>query len=141
MTRCIPMVIRSAHLDDAPAMARVMVDTFLSAHRGQMPEEAWNKRKTEWTHAVSRRSWERVLKEIAEDPHPRECIYVAEDESGEIVGLAQAVPSETQGTEQIGEVCALYVRRRCQGQGIGRRLVQAAATHLAQEGFSTLHIA
>lgn len=138
------MVIRAAHLDDAPAMGRVIVDTFLSAHQGMMPQEAWNKRKAEWTPEVSARNWERALQEVAQDPDCRDCIYVAEDESGEVVGLAMGVPSETQSAdsaEQIGEVSVLYVRQSCQGQGIGRRLVQAVATHLAQNGISTLHIA
>ena len=138
------MVIRSAHPADAPAMGRVIVETFLTAHQGMMPEEAWNKRKAEWTSEVSARNWERALQAIAQDPHCRDCIYVAEDESTEIVGLAMGIPSETQSAdhaEQIGEVCVCYVHPRCQGQGIGRRMVQAVAMQLAQEGMTTLHIA
>ena len=30
-------------------MGRVMVDSFLSAHRGQMPDAAWQQRVDEWT--------------------------------------------------------------------------------------------
>jgi hypothetical protein len=37
-------MIRVAVLEDAPAMGRVMVDSFLSAHRGQMPDAAWQQR-------------------------------------------------------------------------------------------------
>lgn len=138
------MVIRTAHPDDAPAMGRVMVDTFLAAHRGQMPEEAWNKRKAEWTYEVSARSWESSLQEMVQDSPVLECIYVAEDESGDIVGLAMGVPSEMQGAgsaDQIGEICALYVRQSCQGQGIGKKLVEAVASHLAKGGIATLNIA
>jgi len=138
------MVIRSARPDDASAMARVMVDTFLSSHQGMMPEEAWNKRKAEWTYEVSARNWDRALREIAQAAHPRECIHVAEDASGEIVGLAMGVALETQSPDsalRIGEVCVLYVRQSWQGQGIGTLLVKAIATHLAQVGISTLHTA
>jgi hypothetical protein len=42
-----------AVLEDAPAMGRVMVDSFLSAHRGQMPDAAWQQRVDEWTPEVS----------------------------------------------------------------------------------------
>jgi hypothetical protein len=33
------MDVRPARLEDAPAMARVMVDTYGPAHRGQVPED------------------------------------------------------------------------------------------------------
>ena len=138
------MVIRAAYPTDAPAMGRVIVETFLAAHQGMMPEEAWNKRKAEWTSEVSAQNWERALQGMAQDLHCRDCIYVAEDESAEIVGVAMGVPSETRsadGAEQIGEVCVLYVHPCCQRQGIGRQLVKAIATQLAQQGMSMLHIA
>ncbi len=32
------MIVRAAQEADAPAMARVMVDTYMSAHKGQIPE-------------------------------------------------------------------------------------------------------
>jgi hypothetical protein len=38
-----------AVIEDAPAMGRVMVDSFLPAHRGQMPDAAWQQRVDEWT--------------------------------------------------------------------------------------------
>src|SRR6187431_2054584 len=53
------MRIRAAVVDDAPAMGRVMVGSWLSAHRGQMPDAAWQKRVDEWTPAVSARGWAR----------------------------------------------------------------------------------
>ena len=33
------MVIRIAHVDDAPALARVIVDTTRTAHQGQVLDE------------------------------------------------------------------------------------------------------
>ena len=53
------MHIRAAQEPDAPAMARVMVDTYLRAHKGQVPEQAWLKRQQEWTYAESERGWAR----------------------------------------------------------------------------------
>ncbi len=132
------MIIRPAHVEDAPAMGRVMVDTFLTAHHGQMPEEAWQKRKAEWTYDVSASGWARTIAEI-NDGNDAECIYVAVTEGDEVVGLAMGHPAE--GMTQTGEVVALYVRQAYQGQGIGRQLVQAVAVHLATTGITTLHIA
>jgi ribosomal protein S18 acetylase RimI-like enzyme len=132
------MIIRLAREADAPAMAGVMVDTFLAAHHGQMPEAAWIKRKEEWTYAVSEESWAGTLRELDEDENAGMCIYVAEDEGGDLVGLAMGCPAES--AEKTGAVTALYVRESHQGRGIGRRLVQAVAAHLAQRGMPALEI-
>ena len=132
------MMIRTAQMKDAPGMARVIVDTFLSAHQGMISEEEMRWRKEEWTYEVSARSWSESLREIADGTSPRSCIYVAVDDSGEVVGLADAGPVES--AENTGEINILYVRESHQGQGIGRALVQAVAAHLAQMGMTTLHI-
>ena len=47
------MRIRVAAVDDAPAMGLVTVESFLSAHRGQMPDPAFQKRVDEWTPEIS----------------------------------------------------------------------------------------
>jgi hypothetical protein len=59
--------IRLAKLEDAPALGRVMVDTYLTAHRGQIPEEQWQRRRQAWTDAVSERGW-RALGDDVKEP-------------------------------------------------------------------------
>ena len=142
------MIIRVARVEDAPAMAQVIVDTFMSAHQGMISEEELKWRREEWTYEVSARNWSDTMREIAEGVTPRSCIYVAvddsgkddqgKDKSGNVVGLALGCPVES--AEEIGEIDVLYVRESHQGQGIGRRLVQAVAAHLAEMGMTTLHI-
>jgi GNAT superfamily N-acetyltransferase len=134
------MQIRVAHEADAAAMARVGVDTYLAAHRDQMPPEAWEKRAREWTYAESEQGWARTLHNIAADPSSQDCIYVAEAADEEVIGLAMGGPAQTEGLPQTAEIYALYVRASHQGQGIGRRLVQAVAAHQAQLGMTSLHI-
>jgi len=80
-----------------------MVATYLAAHRGQMPAEAWARRAQEWTPEMSAQGWARTLGEIA-------------------------------------AVYALYVSTSHQGHGLGRRLVQAVATEVAQRGMTALQI-
>lgn len=138
------MFIRPARVGDGLGMAHVIVDTFLLANEGIMPEETLAKRRQEWTYAVSARSWEELLRELSEGRSPRECVYVATEkgtngEADEVVGLAYGCPSASGDT--IGEVDILYVRADHQGQGLGRALVQAVAAHLAQHGMTILHIA
>jgi ribosomal protein S18 acetylase RimI-like enzyme len=134
------MIIRAAHEADAPAMGQVMVTTYLAAHRDQMPDAAWAKRAEEWTPEVSAQGWARTLREIATDEQPQDCIYVAVDDGGEIVGLAMAGPADAENLPQTGAVYALYVSTSYQGQGLGRRLVQAVAADLAQKGMTALQI-
>jgi ribosomal protein S18 acetylase RimI-like enzyme len=47
----------------------------------------------------------------------------------------------TDNLPQTGEVYALYVHMSHQQQGLGRRLVQAVAAHLAEPGIAMLQIA
>jgi ribosomal protein S18 acetylase RimI-like enzyme len=115
-----------------------MVDTYMAAHRDQMPAEAWTKRAQEWTYEVSERGWAQTLRAVAAGAN--ECIYVAEEPSADLVGLCMGGPAETAALPHSGEVYALYVRASHQGRGLGRGLVQAVAAHLAQLGMSALQI-
>jgi GNAT superfamily N-acetyltransferase len=136
------VIIRSAQVDDAPAMGRMGTETYLSAHRDQMPEEVWIKRRDEWSEEVSARNWARTLQEIADDASPRECIYVAVDESsGEVVGIAMGQPAADPAPANTGEINVLYVRESHQGRGLGRRLVQTVAGYLRQFDLHALEIA
>lgn len=132
------MVIRLAHLNDAAALARVGIETGRIAHQGQIPDEVLKKVPLEEAYAESERNWTRTLREISEETNPRECIYVAEDETGEVVGFVMGGPSRHD--EQTGEVYTLYICPAHQRQGLGRRLVHAISTHVAQLGMTTLEI-
>lgn len=134
------MKIRVAVPDDAPAMGRVMVDSFLSAHRGQMPDEAWQHRVHEWTPEVSARGWARAIAEQAEGNSARDVLLVAEDDAGVLNALVSGTAVEDDPSGSIAEIGALYVLPDRRGQRIGGSLLRAAASELAKQGFSALHI-
>jgi len=134
------MIIRTATLADAPGMAQVMVDTWLAAHHGQVPDEQWQRRRAEWTYAESERGWRRSLAEIEAGNNPQGCVYVAVAASGEVVGVTVGCPAELDLLPNAAEVSVLYVRPTYQGQGLGRRLVQQVAAHQATLGKRALLI-
>ncbi|MCB0097723.1 MAG: N-acetyltransferase [Caldilineaceae bacterium] len=149
------IIIRLAQTADADAMAHVMVDTYLAAHQGQMPEAAWQKRKAEWTYEVSARSWRDYLQGMADGEDPNACVYVAEVADAEgaypqlrggadaplkLVGVIMAHPAQEEWLSNAAEIGAVYVLESSQGLGIGRKLMQAAATHMQKLGRTALQV-
>jgi GNAT superfamily N-acetyltransferase len=134
------MQVRAAVVDDAPAMGRVMVASWLSAHRGQVPDAAWQKRVEEWTPDVSAQAWARTFAERADEQASRDVLLVAVDDAGGVSALVSATPADGDASGSIAEIDALYVLPGRLGQGIGRSLLRAAAGRLAELGFSTLHL-
>jgi GNAT superfamily N-acetyltransferase len=134
------MEIRAAVAADAPALGRVMVGSFLAAHRGQMPEAAWQKRVREWTPEVSAEAWTRFFVERAEGRDPRDVLLVADDEPGVPVALALGTSADGEPSGTTGELAALYVLPDRQGKGIGGSLLRRLAGELAKLGFTSLHV-
>jgi len=137
------MFIRAAQAADAPAMGRVMVDTYLRAHKEQLPDEVWHRRQIEWTPAESATAWARAISAIAADNNARECIYVAiESTSGHdaLIGLIMGGPSGIAGWEHAGDIYALYVDFAHHRHGVGRSLIRAAVAQLRQLGMTELII-
>lgn len=130
-----PVEIRDARPDESPALAHLMVDTWLRAHRGQMPDHLWQKRVTEWTYEVSGAGWTRELTAIDEGTAPGEAILVANDNG--LVGLAATRLDPAPATVEVG---SLYVAFDRQQQGIGRALIEAIASRYVALGATQMHI-
>lgn len=138
--RDLHIVIRLAQRGDARALAHVIVDTGRTAHAAYVPQAVLTATPLEEAYAESERNWARALREIAEAAEPDECICVACDEAGAVIGLAMGGPPRQEIIARSGEIYVLYVCTEHQGQGIGRRLVQAVAAYLAQRGRTALLI-
>jgi ribosomal protein S18 acetylase RimI-like enzyme len=136
------LIIRAAQMDDVPAMGRLAVATFLTAHRGHIPEEVWAKGRDEWSAEDSARNWTRTLRAIADGTNPRECVYLAVEETcDEVIGIAMGQPAYEEPWPNTGAIKVLYVLQAYQGRGLGRRLVQVVARHLRWLGMPALTIA
>ena len=125
------MEIRPATLDDAPEMARVIVDTWFAAHEGQVPDEKFQQRRNEWGYHESERGWRRLLREVG-----KALVLVATDDD-KVVAVAATEIAEP----DIAETGALYVDVPYQRSGIGRRLVATIMAHYRNRGIARLQIA
>jgi GNAT superfamily N-acetyltransferase len=119
------MIVREATHSDVSAMARVHVDTWRTTYQGIVPDEflanlSYEKRENGW-HQV-----------LDNAPNDRNFTYVAEDESGQIVGFANGGVERADDPVYQGELSAIYVLKSNQQKGIGRELVRAVAQKLGQ---------
>jgi GNAT superfamily N-acetyltransferase len=64
--------------------------------------------------------------------------YVAENESGEIVGFANGGAERTGDPIYKGELTAIYIRQSYQRKEIGKYLVQAVAQRLRRSGIKSM---
>lgn len=123
-------VIVPAGPSDARDIARVHVGSWRETYPGLLPA-AFLAAMSEDVHA---RRWSTTLRA----PGPDEVVLLAEGREG-VVGCCSAGPSRFRLPGEA-EIATLYVLRRAQGEGLGRRLVQAAARALAAHDARSLVI-
>lgn len=119
------MIVRAATIDDAPAIARVNVDTWRTAYRHIIPADFLANLSYETVES----NWRELLLN-AKDNGVFAC--VAESETGKIVGFAAGCPERTGNYDFRGELSAIYILEAYQRQGIGRKLVREVAAKLAE---------
>jgi GNAT superfamily N-acetyltransferase len=65
-------------------------------------------------------------------------VYVAQDDSGNVVGFATGGPERSGDPIFRGELYAIYLLASHQRKGIGRHLVAAVVNRLMQTGFDSM---
>jgi ribosomal protein S18 acetylase RimI-like enzyme len=123
--------IRKATRDDVLAMARVRVETWRSAYAGIIPASYLASLSVERIAEQWRRGLFEAKPSVAG-------VFVAEDEAGEVVGIAVCGRPDEAESEDCGQVHVLYVLPQFQRRGIGRLLMGACARHLSGLGRSSL---
>jgi ribosomal protein S18 acetylase RimI-like enzyme len=131
------IVIRDATLEDVTQMGLLMVETWLAAHHGQVPEHLWEARRRDWTPEISERGWRQAITAIADGTSPEDATLVACDED-RVVGIASCRAARTDGVVSVG---TLYVLTRYQGRGIGRQLLRTVMERFALSGISAMEVA
>lgn len=130
------MHIREARLGDEAAMARVSVDSYQAAHRDHIPEESLMK----FTFEESERNWARALIELSEADEREEYIYVAENDAGDIIGVAMGGPESSNHPLYTGAIYFLYLLPAYHRRGIGRQLTISVVERLVEHGMDSLLI-
>ncbi len=124
-------VIRRAQIEDAPAIARVHIDTWRTTYPGIVPDE--HLANLSYQHCEA--GWIEHLS----NPHD-ERAFVAVAPTGQIVGFASGGPVREALDDFDGELYVLYVLKSTQGSGYGRLLVTHVARDLAGRGFHAMVI-
>lgn len=127
--RCETMAVRvrRAVAQDAPAIAHVQVDTWRSTYGGIIPAELL----ANLSYERSQGMWEKILSD------PKGTMFVAEDDSGHVVGFADCGPARD-NKDFSGELYAIYVTQDMQGKGIGRMLSLSVVQDLRAHGYYSM---
>lgn len=111
-------------------MARVHVLSWQTTYSGLIPQSyidqlTVERRTAFWTADLQREGANRGT-------------FVACDAAGEVVGLAGCGPIRKSLGEYDGELYVIYLLQSAQGQGVGRGLFHAVATHLTALGLESM---
>lgn len=120
------MRIREAAVGDAEGIARVHVDSWRTTYKGIVSESylqqlSYEQRAENWRRGIGKNA-----------------IYVAEDETGRIVGFATGGKERTGNYDADGELYAIYLLQEVQGKGIGKKLTKVIAKKLQEQGFTSM---
>ena len=110
------LTLRRAAAGDAPAIARVRVDSWRTTYRGMIPDAYLDSMKVDASTAI----WDRVL---TAGPGTTSVFVAARD--AEVVGFAGGAMLDEPKYGIDAELVAIYLRREFQHAGLGRRLFGA----------------
>jgi GNAT superfamily N-acetyltransferase len=121
-------VIRAGRVADAPAIARVHVDSARVAYRGLVPRAHLDR----MSYADRESSWRPML------ANEGMVTFVADEPRAGVVGFANGGACLADGLPSDGELYAIYVLASHWGRGLGAQLLRAVAGALAERGFSAM---
>ena len=127
------MEIRPAQASDADGIAAVQGAAALAAYGDWLPADV----KARYEPAARRALWRALLAREADAP----LVLVAQRAGDPAVsGFVWLRRIEEAGAAFDGEIVAIYVEPARQGEGLGRRLMAAAAAVLADRGAGSVYL-
>ena len=128
------LLIRPAVLEDAEAIAKVHVESWQTAYQGIIDEDflaALSRKDNSFERRVAR--WRADLTASA----AQSGVYLAET-AGEVVGFVSYGRERDNDPLYQGELYAIYLLQEWRGQGIGRRLWDAAVAAFRDQEINSL---
>ena len=129
-TLVLSMKIRPARVSDVDGIARVHVESWRSTYRDIISADYLASLSIDY-HA------ERWL-EILRKKNSKNCAFVAEDKSEQIIGFASGGPQRDATIEYEAELYAIYLLESAQRLRLGSDLAQAVAGHFVTDGFKNM---
>lgn len=125
--------IRRADASDADEIAGIHIAAWRESYATRMPKAVLGGfSRDDW-----RLRWEKRFSALVDDPAG--AVFLALDSDGLPAGFGCCSRQTSMKLLPLGydgEISSLYLLRRIQGQGMGRRLVGAMARHLRDQGCS-----
>ena len=125
----VDVMIRPACPEDAPAIAKVHVDTWRTAYAGILPDEH--------LAGLSYERRERMFRERLSDKAAEDIVLVSEVPDQGIVGFTSGGRERGGSAEYQGEIYGIYVVDPFQRKGIGTMLTVALARELLRLGIGS----
>jgi ribosomal protein S18 acetylase RimI-like enzyme len=122
--------IREARCGDAAGIARVHVESWRTTYRGQVPDE--------YLASLSIESRMRFWEPLTCGYSGPEFVFVAENNTGQIVGFASGGPERSGNPDYKGELYAIYLLQGAQGRGLGRQLADKVMERLQTNGYDSM---
>jgi len=126
----VSILILPAGPADAEALAHVHVASWRESYRGLLPDA--------YLARMSEAGFTRRFRRALTYPGANEVTLAAAGPDG-LLGYAQGSPSR-RGRSGEAEIATLYVLKRAQGLGLGKRLMLGTARALAAQGAGSLMI-
>lgn len=124
------MRIREAHPDDAPLVNEVQIASWRTTYAGIVPAP--------YLAGLSSRFKESWWRDILAADLPGSCCFVAETESGDIVGFAGGGPERQGNRRYRSELRYIYLLEEHHRRGLGRRLIAAVSWSFLRDGLSSM---
>lgn len=113
------MFVRPVQIDDAPALAKIQVDSYQISYKGLLPDTILN----DFSYEEQTQDW---VDWLTENPDEYMVVVVVDDTT---IGYARGRKLVNKPSDC--EIAAAHVLKAYQGRGCGKALIHAIAKHYA----------
>ena len=124
--------IRKAKFEDAKKIAKIHIKSWRETYKGIVDDEYLKN----LTLGPRTKKWQDIL----EKPKGDSWTFVAEDETGNIVGFILGGSAREHVAQFKGEMCAIYILKKHQGNKLGYRLIRKLCFMLKKRGINNMYV-